>query len=129
MNVWTNEIHSFYGCNEPPYLRISVMDENKIIYSFALNSIKDYETCFGKQQDYITFNTPVINPKDYSVLVSKKYQKYLIEINQMMRNGETLKDELIEFPSKIFSNLELSYSANAMGEPVSWNFYFNNYST
>lgn len=125
-NPWIDETHDFYGCKEIPYLRISLMENDEIVYSFALDTISYYETCFGKQENYIKFDTYVINPKDYSILVSKQYQKYIIEIKQIMRSAETSENELIELPSKVFSNLELSYSVNATGDPASWRFEFNN---
>lgn len=128
-NPWENETLVGYSCKETPYIRINIIENDKEIYSIVLDSISSYLNYFGYdyEQDYITFNTTLINPQDYSVLVSKHYNKYILDIQQIWRNANTGEDELIELPSKVFSNMELDYFNNCSSDcPTTWRFIFNN---
>jgi hypothetical protein len=111
MNPWKDETHIVYGNIELPYIRISIMDDDTVIYRFALEDLNYYYNNHGRSylEDCIEIHTPVINPKDYSILVSKHYNKYVLDIQQMWRNSETGNDELIELPSKVFTDMTIDY--------------------
>lgn len=129
MNPWKNETHTIYGCKETPYIRISIMNDNELIYRFALDSLDYYRYCHGKDylEDYVEFYTPVINPKDYSMLVSEHHYKFILEIQQRWRNSETGEDELIELPSVIFDSMNIDYCNNYFNdEAATWRLRFYN---
>lgn len=109
MNPWKNETNVIYGNKELPYIRISIMNNDTLIYRFVLEDIIYYYNNHGSSylEDCVKIHIPVINPKDYSILVSKHYNKYILDIQQVWRNGETGEDELIELPSKIFTNMSI----------------------
>ena len=98
MNPWKDETNVVYRNKEVPYIRISIMNNDTLIYRFALEDLNYYYNNHGcsHSEDCIEIHTPVINPKDYSVLVSQHYDKYVLDIQQIWRSAETGKDELIE---------------------------------
>lgn len=129
MNPWKDETHIVYGNKELPYIRISIMNGDTLIYRFALESLHYYYNNHGCSylEDCVEIHTPVINPKDYSVLVSQHYNKYVLDIQQEWRSAETGKDELIELPSKVFTDMSIDYcNKNVSGDPATWRIKFYN---
>lgn len=129
MNPWKDETHIIYGNKEIPYVRISIMDKDTIIYSFVLEDLNYYYNKHGSSylEDCIELHTSVMNPKDYAALASKHYNKYVIDIQQIWRNGKTNEDELIELPSKVFNKMRIDYgNKDLSGDPTTWKIKFYN---
>lgn len=127
MNSYENDIHVSYGCIEFPVIRINLMEDDKIIYSFTLDTISYYRNYFGNsyEDDSIYFYTTLINPTDYAILTSKHYDKYILDIKQIWHNSETGEDAIIESPSRVFYNMRVEY-VNCETEPGIWRFCFKN---
>ena len=124
-----NESKIDYGCKEVPDIKITLRDDNEEGYSIILDTIKDYIFKFhtNKEKREIIFDSTLINPIDYQVLVSKPYHKYIIETVCYWRSSETGKDELIQNPAMVFDNMELSYELGSDDDPAVWHFEFNNH--
>ena len=130
MNPWKDETHIAYGNMETPYVRISIMDDNDtVVYRFALEDLNYYYNNHGESYlgDCIEIHAPVINPKDYAALVSKHYNKYMLDIQQVWRSSETGEDKLIKLPSKIFTDMTIDYSNDISDtNPAVWRIKFYN---
>ena len=129
MNPWKDETNVIYGNKELPYIRISIMNNDTLIYRFALEDLIYYYNNHDSSylEDCVEIHTRVINPKDYSILVSKHYNKYILDIQQVWRNGETGEDELIKLPSKIFTDMSIDCCNDSpAGDPTTWRIKFYN---
>lgn len=124
MNPWKSEMHVAYGNKEVPDVRVKIMEGDTVIYSFATDCLDYYYSRHGSStiEDFVEFHVPVINPKDYIALVSKHYNKYVLEVQQIWRNSETGKDELIELPSRVFNCMDITYcNKDSSGDnPTTW---------
>lgn len=128
MNLFPNdEIHEEFGCNELPTLRISLMDNNEIKYVIIIDSLSYYHYYFNNGESYLKIDANLINDVDYAVLVSKKYDKYLVETRNYWRNATTGKDTVIENPAQIYHNISITYEINSNSDPTKWEFVFDNY--
>ena len=128
MNLFPNdEIREEFGCKEVPTLRISLMDNNEIKYVIIIDSLSYYHYYFNNGESYLKIDVNLINDTDYAVLVSKKYDKYLVETRNYWRNATTGKDTIIENPAQIYHNISITYEINSNGDPTKWEFVFDNY--
>ena len=121
------EARERYGCKEIPNIRLSLMKKDEIVYTMVLDALEDYDNEFGSRYRCIQFSTCLMNDKDYTALVSKIYDKYIIEIQQYWRSAEDGKDYLIELPAQVFHNFNVKYKNVADGDPASWEFTFEEF--
>ena len=118
--------HILYGSKEVPNLKISLMDNDKIIYSFENDTVKYFYHNFNTNKESIKITFALMNPTDFAVLLSKRYDKYILESTMIWRNSQTYEDEEIESPARIFTNFEFVYTVNFEGDPIDWAMEFWN---
>ena len=111
-----NEKENF-GLKDVPNVRISVMENDEIVYSLVLDAVQSFDKDFNTIAGYtITIETALINPTDYAALVSKKYDKYIIETENIWQNINEIEDTVIEDPAALCTNFEIHYVTNYNGE-------------
>ena len=118
--------HILYGSKEVPNIKISLMDNNKIIYSFENDTVKYFYHNFNTNEESIKITFTLMNPTDFAVLLSKKYDKYILESTMIWRNSQTYEDEEIESPTRVFTNFKISYEVSYKGDPIEWTMEFWN---
>lgn len=118
--------HILYGSKEVPNFKISLMDNDKIVYSFENDTVKYFYHNFNTNKENIRITFALMNPTDFAVLLSKKYDKYILESTMIWRNSQTGEDEKIESPTRVFTNFEFIYTANSRGDPIDWAMEFWN---
>ena len=118
--------HILYGSKEVPNFKISLMDNDKIVYSFENDTVKYFYHNFNTNKEKIKITFALMNPTDFAVLLSKRYDKYILESTMIWRNSQTYEDEEIESPARVFTNFELIYTANLKGDPIDWAMEFWN---
>lgn len=116
-----------YGCKEIPNIRLSLMDKDEIVYTMVLNGLNDYDNEFGSKYKCIQFSASLMNDKDYVALISKIYDKYIVEVQQYWRSAEDGKDYLIELPAQVFHDFSIEYKNAENGDPASWEFIFEEF--
>lgn len=122
--MFENEVREQYGCKEAPDIRLSLMDGNEVIYKMTLNTLVSHKMEFGSRYKRIQFSTALMNNKDYAVLISKVYEKYVVETQQYWRSAEDGKDHVVELPAQVFHDFEIEYETECEGEPARWKFTF-----
>ena len=107
------DTETLYECKDVPNIKISLMENDKIVFSFENDGVVKYDYQYGTNKDilYITFS--VMNPYIYHALISKFYDKYIIEGKNLWRNRETGKDEQIENPARVFTNFSIQNCLNS----------------
>ena len=125
MNLFPDsEKRTQFGCKEVPDLKISLVENDKIVYEIVLDSLTYYYYSFNKEK-YLRFNIATINDKDYAILVSKKYDKYFVETRNYWRNAETGKDEIIKTPAQVYSKIDITYQLDVNNnDGTRWEFIF-----
>lgn len=118
--------HILYGCKDVPNIKISLMDDNEIKYTFEHNAVTHFFYQFGTDKEKMEILLQLMNPIDYAVLISKKYEKYIVESSTYWRNSQTYEDEIIESPARIFNNFKIYYTVNYSGAPIEWHLEFWN---
>lgn len=112
--------HILYGSKEVPYLKISLVDNDKIVYSFENDTVKYFYHNFNTNKESIRITFGLMNPTDLAVLLSKDYDKYILESTMIWRNSQTFEDEKIESPTRVFTNFGISYEVSYKGDPIDW---------
>lgn len=126
MNLFPdNEMRKQFGCKEVPTLKISLIENDKIVYEIILDSLTYYYYSFGKEK-YLRFEVATINDEDYAVLVSKNYDRCIVETRNYWRSAKTGEDEIIETPAQVYDEFNLVYRLRNDGEPTRWEFTFKN---
>lgn len=115
-----------YGCKDVPIVKISLMKNDEIVYSFTLEYLNYYFERFNTTNgDFIIMTSALFNPKDYAVLISQSYDKYIVESHTKWLNSETIEDEDIEHPVKVFKYFEIQNELNGEnGDPTEWTLTF-----
>lgn len=123
-----NNFKNEYGVKEVPNLKISLIDGDKNIYTFFIDSViyyhHIYDTQVRKNECHVTAS--LIVAQDLEVLLSRKYEKYVIETEHTFRKAETGQDEIVYLPAQLYNNLNIDYEMTAEGEPTKWEFIFYN---
>lgn len=119
------DIETLYGCKEVPDIKISLMENNKIVFSFENNGVIKYDYQYGTNKDMLYITLCVMNPMTYYILISKTYDKYIIEGKNTWRSQKTGKDEWIENPARIFTNFSIQNCLN-IEDPTQWHLTFWN---
>lgn len=96
-----------YTCKDVPEIKISLMENNEIVFSFENEYVIDYNYHYGTDEDMLCITLCALNPAVYHTLISKIYDKYIIEETTFWRNQENGKSEVFESPSKIFTNFSI----------------------
>ena len=118
--------HILYGSKEVPNFKISLMDNDKIIYSFENDTAKYFYHNFNTNKESVRITFALMNPTDFAVLLSKKYDKYILEPTMTWRSSKTFEDEQIEAPARVFTNFEFFYEVGCEGDPIDWTMEFWN---
>ena len=118
--------HILYGCKDVPNIKISLMDDNEIKYTFKHNAVNSFFYQFGTDKEKMEILLQLMNPIDYAVLISKKYEKYIVESSTYWRNSQTGEDEIIESPARVFNNFKIYYTVDCYGDPIKWYLKFWN---
>lgn len=116
-----------YGCKEIPKIRLSLMEKDEIVYTMVLDALEDYDNEFGSEYRCIQFSACLMNAKDYAALVSKIYDKYIVEVQQYWRSAEDGKDYLVELPAQVFHDFSVRYKNAEGGDPTCWEFTFEEF--
>ena len=115
-----------YETKDVPNVKISLMENNNIVYTVLLDTLSSYEKTFSTTRGHIIKLTSVlINPQDLAVLLSKKYDKYIIEAIRTWKNSKTFEDELIEDPAVPCTGFQVTYlSTFSKDEATEFNMTF-----
>lgn len=123
-----NDFENEYAMREVPNLKVTLIDGNEVKYTFFIDSLKNYHHIYDTQikKNECHIITALIGKQDLEVLLSKKYEKYIIEAEHIFRSAETGKDEIIYLPAQVYNNLNIDYEIDVEGDPTNWEFIFYN---
>ncbi len=113
-----------YECNDLPFIKISLMDHDEIVYEIESNNLIDYYESFSTDERRIELYFKSFNPEDYAVLTSKVYNKYLIESNNFWFNTETKEEEQIQHPTKVFDHFLIEQDLHSNKVSTAWHLSF-----
>ena len=123
-----NDLKDQCVIKDVPNLKISLIDGNELKYTFFIDSLKYYhhiyDTQIRKNECHLT--AALISKQDLEVLLSRKYEKYVIEAEHVFRNAETGKNEIVYLPAQLYNNLNIEYELNVEDTFINWNFTFYN---
>lgn len=119
------DFETLYGCKEVPNIKISLMEDDKIVFSFENDGVIKYDYQYGTNKDILYITLCVMNPMTYHILISKTYDKYIIEGKNIWRSQKTGKDEQIESPARVFTNFSIQNCLN-IEDPTQWHLTFWN---
>ena len=119
------DTETLYGCNDVPNIKISLMENDKIVFSFENDSVIKYDYQYGTDKDILYITLCAMNPYIYHILISKIYDKYIIEGKNLWRSQKTEEDEQFENPARVFTNFSIQNCLNNE-DPTQWNLTFWN---
>lgn len=116
----------WYGQKEVPNVRLICESgwpecpEDYQKYVIYFDCLKGYYEEFNSETRWkVVLQSALFNPKDYSKL-TKHYQRYTIETEEIWRNEKTGKDEGYYSPIKRFKHLCIKHRSSAEGDPESF---------
>ena len=121
--------HGQYGCIEVPTIRLRLRMHDEEGYSMIFDSLTEYSLNYNSNpnETIMQFELAIMRPKDFQVLTSRAYNKYIVEVNGYWRSADTGEDEVIETPVMIFNNCNFSYNLTASGDdPARFRFVLYN---
>lgn len=123
-----NDFKNEYGAKEVPNLKISLIDGNELKYTFFIDSLKEYHHIYDTQtrKNECHVIAGLIGKQDLEVLLSRKYEKYVVEAEHIFRSAETGEDEVVYLPAQLYNNLNIDYEMNPEEYPTNWEFTFYN---
>jgi len=123
---WNPELErEQFGAKEVPDIKLSLVENDKIIYEMIFTNVTIYRFEFSNGKPHVSFSLSTINPQDYQILISKKYDKYFIETTNYWRSCKDIQDHLIELPCQVYTQMYLSNGFKAEGDPTQWKFTFD----
>ena len=115
----------FCGCKETPSIKISLMDGNEVQFVLKNDYVKNFEYNYGTDANYLYLELTVMDPMDYTILISKPYEKYIVESQANWRRMDNGEDELIEAPARLFHHFSI-YNKLCNEKPTIWELEFWN---
>lgn len=114
-----------FGAKDVPEIKLSLVENDKIVYEIIFTNLSIYKFEFYRGKPHVSFSSTTMNPEDFQVLVSKKYDKYFVETANYWKSTKDCQDYPVELPCQVYTEISIFQVFTAEGEPTQWKFIFD----
>lgn len=114
------------GCKDVPIIEISLVDNNKIVYTFENDTVISQNYFMNNKTEINQIIFGLFDPEAYGVLISKIYDKYIVEMKFLWQDSQTYEYKEVAAPARVYKYMEISYNVNIDKQPIEWRLEFRN---